>query len=104
MMSYLIEHQIFKVYHHFSGLSFIAEINFWRPLKTIVSCDLFIIIIIIIIIIYIIINFFRRVLSEYNELNATSLIPIDTILPEKGAIIIGFSCIVWTKMRSLMAH
>ena len=27
-----------------SGLSFIAEVDFWRPLKTIVSCDLFIII------------------------------------------------------------
>ena len=34
---------IFEVYHHFSGLSFIAEVNFWRPLKTVVSCDLFII-------------------------------------------------------------
>ena len=24
-------------------LSFISEVNFWRPLKTVVSCDLFII-------------------------------------------------------------
>ena len=31
------------VYHHFSGLSFMAEVNFWRPLKTVISCDLFII-------------------------------------------------------------
>ena len=31
----------------------------------------------------------------------TSLIPLGTILPEKCAFIIGFSCTVWTKMRSL---
>ena len=54
-----------------SGLSFIAEVNFWRPYKTVVSCDLFIIIIIIIFII--IIKFFRRVISEYTEANAISL-------------------------------
>ena len=48
-----------------------------------------------------IINFFRRVFSEYTEANATSLIPLDTILPEKCVFIIGFSCTVWTKMRSL---
>ena len=35
---------IVKVYHHFSGISFIAEVNFWGPLKTIVSCNVFIII------------------------------------------------------------
>ena len=34
-------------------------------------------------------------------MNATSLIPLDTILPEIYAFIIGFSCTVWTKMRSL---
>ena len=29
-----IEHQIkFEVYHHFSGLSFIDEVNFWCPPK-----------------------------------------------------------------------
>ena len=72
-----------------------AEVNFWRPLKTFVSCDLFIIIIIFFI------NFFRRVFSEYTEANATSLTLLDTILPEKCAFIIGFSCTVWTKMRSL---
>ena len=32
---------------------------------------------------------------------ATSLIPIDTILPEICAFTIGFSCPVWTKMRFL---
>ena len=85
------------VYHHFSDLIFLAEVNFWRTLKTVVSCDLFIIIIIII-------NFFRRVFSEYTGANATSLIPIDTVLPEICAFIIGFSCTVWTKMRSLQAH
>ena len=55
----------------------------------------------VIIIIIIIINFFRRVFSESTEANATSLIPLDTILPEICAYIIGFSCTVWTKMRSL---
>ena len=55
-------------------------------------------VIIIIIIIIIIINFFRCVVSECAEAIATSLIPQDTILPEKYAFIIGFSC---TKMRPL---
>ena len=32
---------------------------------------------------------------------ATSLIPLDTNLPEIYAFILGFSCTVWTKMRSL---
>ena len=45
----------FEVYHHFHGLTFIAEVNIWRPPKTIISCDLFIIIII---------NFFRWVFSK----------------------------------------
>ena len=94
MKTYLYRASNFEVYHHFSGLSFIAEVNFWHPLKNIVSCDLFIIIIIVI-------NFFRRVFSEYTEVNATSIIPLDNILPEIYAFIIGFSCTVWTKMRSL---
>ena len=42
-----LQEALFEVYHHFSGLSFVAEVNFWRPLKTVVSCNLFIIIIII---------------------------------------------------------
>ena len=62
--------------------------------KTVISCNLFIIIII---------NFFRRVFSEYTEAVTTSLVPIDAILPENCTFIIGFSCIVWTKMRSLWA-
>ena len=32
----------------------------------------------------------------------TSLIPLQTIVPEEYTI--GFSCNVWTKMRSLLAH
>ena len=56
------------------------------------------IIIIIIIIFIIIINFFGRVFSECTEALATSL---ETILMEICAFIIGFSCTVWTKMRSL---
>ena len=55
---------------------FIAEVNFWITQKTIVSCKFFIIIIIIIQ------HFFRQVFSEYTGANATSLIPLDTILPE----------------------
>ena len=49
----------------------------------------------------IIINFFRRVFSECTEAIAISLIPLDIILPEICAFIIGFSYTVWTKMRSL---
>ena len=30
----------FEVYHHFSGLYFLPEVNFWRPWKTVNSCDL----------------------------------------------------------------
>ena len=96
----LAEYQI-EVYYHFSGLYFIAEVNFWHPWKTVVSCDLFIIIIIVII--FIIINFFIRVFSEYTEAVTTSLIPIDAILPEICTFIVGFSCTAWTKMRSLWA-
>ena len=51
MMTYLYRASIWEVYHHFSGLSFRAEVSFWQPLKTVISCDLFIIIIIIILII-----------------------------------------------------
>ena len=29
----------FEVYHHFFGLWFIAEVNFWRPPIIVVSCD-----------------------------------------------------------------
>ena len=49
-------------------------------------------------------HFFRRVFSEYTEVNATSFIPLDTILPEICAFIIGFSFTVWTKTRPLLAH
>ena len=87
----------FDVYHHFSGLCFIVEVNFWRPPKTVYSCNLFIIIIIIIII-----NFFRRVFSECTEAVGTSLIPLVTNFPEICAFIIGFCFTVWTKMRPLM--
>ena len=57
-----------------------------------------------VIIIIIIINFFRWVFSECTEANATSLIPLDTILPEICAFIIGFSCTVWTKMILWLAN
>ena len=66
--------------------------HFWRPPKTVDSCDLFIINI----------NFFRRVFSEYTEAVTTSL--IDTILPEICTFFFGFSCTVCTKMRFLRAH
>ena len=32
----------------------------------------------------------------------TSLIPLENILPEELAFIIGFSCTVWTKMKSFL--
>ena len=54
-----------------------------------------------VIIIINIINFFRRVFSEYTGVVTTSLTRLDTILPEICSFIIGFSCNVWTKMRSL---
>ena len=63
-------------------ITFLAS-NFWHPRKTVISCNLFIIIIIIIITIFIIIiNLFRRGFSECTEVLATSLIPLETILPE----------------------
>ena len=34
-------------------------------------------------------------------MNAMSLIPLDTIIPEKCAFIIGFSYTVWTKLKTL---
>ena len=42
----------------------------------------------VIIIIIFIINFFRRVFSENTEANVTSLLPLDTIVPEICAFII----------------
>ena len=41
------------------------------------------------------------VFSECTDAITTSLIPLDIILPEKCAFIIGFSYTVWTIMRSL---
>ena len=78
-----------------------VEVNFWHPLKTVSSCEYFIIIIIIIIKM-IFINFFRRLFSEYTEANMLHLLyHYYTIFPEKCAFIIGFSCTMWTKMRPL---
>ena len=72
MKTYLYRTSNLKSTITFFCFSFIVEVSFWRPLKTVVSCDLFIIIIIIFII------FFRWVFSEYTEANATSLIPLDS--------------------------
>ena len=85
-----------------STITFLASVS-WRsqflaPARTIISCDLFIIVIIIIIIF---IKFFRRVFSECTEAITTSLIILETILPEKCAFIIGFSSTVCTKMRCM---
>ena len=78
-----------------------AEVTFWHLLKTVVSLRFihnnnhnhnhFIIII----------NFFKRVFSECTKAITTSLIPLEILLPEYCAFIIGFSCIVQTKMRLL---
>ena len=54
-----------------------------------------------VIVIIIVINFFRWVFSKSTEAIAISLIPLDTILPEICTFMIGFSCTVWTKIRSL---
>ena len=54
--------------------------------------------------IIIIIHFFIRIFSEYTEAVTTSLIPIDAILPEICAFIVGFSCTVWAKMSTLRTH
>ena len=51
--------------------------------------------------IIIIINFLRRVFSEYTEANDTSLIPLDTFLPEICAFIIGSRFYCGTKLRPL---
>ena len=59
------------------------------------------VLLLVVIIIIIIINFFRRVFSNYTEVVATSIIPLDIILPEICAFIIAFSCTVWTKTTSL---
>ena len=48
-------------------------------------------------------NFFGLVFSDFTEAIATSLIPLDTILHVICAFIIGFSCPVWTKMKSLVS-
>ena len=62
-------------------------------------------VIIIIVIIIIIIHFFILwVFSEFTEAVTTPFIPIDAILTEMCAFIVGFSCTVWTKMMSLRAH
>ena len=42
-MTYLYRASNLKSTNHFLGVSFMAEVNFWRLLKTVVSCDLFII-------------------------------------------------------------
>ena len=79
----------FLVLVSYSGSQFLAHT------KNVVSCNLFIILIIIITI-----PFFGRVVLECTKAIATSHIPLDNILPEIYAFIIGFSCTVWTKMRS----
>ena len=55
--------------------------HFWHPLKTVVSCDLFIIITIIIFII----NFFRRVFSECPDTYTTRYrIQVFSIMHRRG--------------------
>ena len=72
--------------------------QFLAPVKTVVSCNLFILIIIITII------FFRLVFLECTEAIATSLIPLVINFSEIFSFIIGFSVTVWTKMSPLLAH
>ena len=83
-----------EVYHHFSGLSLVEKVNSGARQKlSFFAIYLFIIVIII--------SFFRRVFSECTEAITTSLIPLDIILPEICAFILGFRCTVWDKMNSL---
>ena len=49
-------------------------------------------------------NMMIIIMNKSQEAITTSLIPLETILPEECAFIIGFSCTVWTTMRSLLAH
>ena len=76
-----------------STITFLASVSLRKsisaPIKNVVSCDLFHH------------QLLQTSFSEYTEANATSLIPLDTILPEICAFIIDFNCTVWTKMRSL---
>ena len=65
--------------------------QFLETVKTFISCDLVLIIIIIIIIII------------FSECTEAIIIPLETILPEECAFIIGFSCTVRTKLKSLLA-
>ena len=88
----------FEVYYHFSGLCSYRKSIFGARQKPSFLAIYSIIIFIIII------NFFRRVFYEYTVAVTTSLIPIDTILPEICTFIVGYSCTAWTKMRSLRAH
>ena len=81
MNSYMYSVSNFEVYHHFSGLSFIAEVNFWHPPKTFDSYDVFILII------FVIIIFFRRVYSECTKAIATSLILVQWL-----NVIYGHDC------------
>ena len=46
----------------------------------------------------------QTVFSEYTEVITTSLVPQLFILPVICAFVIGFSCTVWTIMRSLAGH
>ena len=82
MRTYIIK---FEVYYHFSGISFISEVNFWRPPITVDSFDLFILIIMIIII------FFIRVFSECTEAITTSLIPLVTNFPELRFVLLSLA-------------
>ena len=41
----------------------------------------------------------QKVFSEYSEAVTTSLVPLDTVLPEIFAFNLGFSFTLWTKMK-----
>ena len=83
MKTYLYRASNLKSTITFLASVVMAEDTYWRPLKTVVSCDLFIIIIIIIFII-VIINFFRRVFSQCTE---AITVPLETILPEESLVL-----------------
>ena len=77
-----------------------AEVSPWRPIKTAVSCGLFIVIIIIIIFI-VIINFFRPVFSECTVV-ITSLVLFWFVIELLLLVIQGYSEIFLFLVKAIL--
>ena len=83
---------LYRASNYKPTITFLALVSsgsqFLAPVKTVISCDLFINVIVIIIIIH----FFRQVFSECTNAIATSLILLDTILPEILSLALAVLC------------